>query len=199
MVGMGKGWPSRTDWILVLIWIRMWISYSCSLTLGDVHLYTMHCHSLQRLQEIGHYIWYAITYHSATLQQSWQSLHHLSAVVATYHWFFTFVLNCHRWCSWAVHRSSQTVRIWGISSRSQLSLPRRLRWPRQAVIRNNLFTAGIQDQVCRELLPAPRQSWMCQHQSNLWILWWMLVLFCFTMLLLNEVAIFFIRTLDWNF
>jgi len=44
-VGMGKGWPSRSDWILVLI--RMWIydQFVNFLNIGRWAFYMIYCHS----------------------------------------------------------------------------------------------------------------------------------------------------------
>jgi len=47
MVGMGKGWPSRSGQILVLLLIRMWI-YDHHFTLLNIRrlaFYTIYCHS----------------------------------------------------------------------------------------------------------------------------------------------------------
>ena len=80
---------------------------------------------------------------SQNTPRSWYSALYLHCCVLLT--TFRLMLHYHRWRSWAIHRSSQTVWVWWISSRGKLSLSRWLCWPWQAVIRDDLFTAGIQN------------------------------------------------------
>jgi len=69
MVGMGKGWPSRSGQILVLLLIRMWI-YDHHFTLLNIRrlaFYTIYCHSRED--------------DTASLRRPWRSLRSLSALV----------------------------------------------------------------------------------------------------------------------
>lgn len=82
-----------------------------------------------------------------------------------------------------VLRPPEAVWVWWIPPWIQLSLSRRLCGSGKAIIGVHLSAAGVQNQIFRELLSAEGQPWMCQHQSNLWLLWWMWVSYsiCYVM------------------
>merc|ERR1712025_1495384 len=69
-----------------------------------------------------------------------------------------------------VHRSTQTLRIRWIPSRSQLSFPWRLRRQGEAESGDNLLAPCLQNQVSRELFSPERKSRMCFYKQNIWLL-----------------------------
>ena len=75
-----------------------------------------------------------------------------------------------RWHPRSVLRPAPFIRIRRLSARVQLPFPRRLRGPRQAVPRDHLSASRLQNQISGELLSAPGQPRMRQHQSHLRLL-----------------------------
>lgn len=67
-------------------------------------------------------------------------------------------------------RPSPTVRVRRFPTRSQLSVPGRLRGSRKTVFGNHLPPPRVQDQVPRKLFHPTRQPRVREHQSNLRIL-----------------------------
>ena len=58
------------------------------------------------------------------------------------------------------HRASEIININAVNIREAES------W-------DHLPASCLQDQVPREFLLTPRKPWVCFHQQDLWILWWM--------------------------
>lgn len=69
-----------------------------------------------------------------------------------------------------VPRPAQTLRLRRISSRGQLPLSRRLRRPRKAANRSDLFIVRLQNQVSRELLLVERKPRVSEDQQVVRIL-----------------------------
>lgn len=84
-------------------------------------------------------------------------------------------LSC-RWHPWSILWPTEALWIWGFPSREQLPVSGRLRGQREAVSGNHLSSAGLQNQVPRELLPPERKPWVCFNQQNIWLLWWVWVI-----------------------
>mmetsp|Transcript_7290 Transcript_7290/g.21525 ORF Transcript_7290/g.21525 Transcript_7290/m.21525 type:complete len:308 (+) Transcript_7290:380-1303(+) len=70
----------------------------------------------------------------------------------------------------AVPRPAAALRVRGLPARGQLPVPRRLRGPRQAVARDDLPAARVQDQVPGELLHPAGQPRVRVHQPHLRLL-----------------------------
>ena len=110
MVGMGKGWPSRSGWFLVLIWMWMYEQFFTSRNTGGYtffrHAVTHQGATLQWRYQIRHFTWYIFSHQRATVQWPWRSLHCLSALV----WIILLIsfkcmfVNIIKWHFWKLYR-----------------------------------------------------------------------------------------------
>lgn len=95
-------------------------------------------------------------------------------VVVSKEWrsLLTCVSSLIRWYPWSILWPLTTFWIRRFSTGSQLFILGWLCRQRKAILGNNLPIARLQDQVSRKLLYPARQSRVCFHQSNLWVLRW---------------------------
>lgn len=101
---------------------------------------------------------------------------HITFVLSKTILILTFIA-C-RWYPWTIHWSSKVIWIWRISPRGKLLVFGWLCGQRKAVLGNHLSFVSIQDQISRKFLSVARKPWVCKHQQNIRLLWWMWVLFC---------------------
>jgi len=108
--------------------------------------------------------------HFARVRSAYQDLRYVQIRSVLPSCVYSFMMGTSRRHSRPILRPFATFRIWRVSTRSKLSIPRGLRRQRKAVSGDHLSSPRLQNQISRKFLHLTRQPRMCQYQQDIWLL-----------------------------